>query len=237
MRVRSSQARSWQHDCFLGGAVGPSSKLSCLLLPQVDETATLCYIGSVKSAGPPWTGASKELFKGGVEISDKLRINTRIRVPEVLLIGPDGRRIGVKPLQEALELAAQEGLDLVEVDPVASPPVCRMLDYGKFRYEQTKRERAARKRQRMVEIKEVRLRPKIGEHDLQVKVAAARRFLEEGNRVKVTMRFRGREWTHADIAEGLLRQFAELLEDVAEVEQVPTSGSRDLTMLLSPRKG
>ena len=177
------------------------------------------------------------MSEGGVEISDKLRVNTRIRASEVLLIGADGRRIGVKPLQEALDLAAQEGMDLVEVDPQADPPVCRMLDYGKYRYEQTKRERAARKRQRMVEIKEVRLRPKIGDHDLQIKVAAARRFLEEGNRVKVTMRFRGREWTHSDIAETLLRQIATMLEDVAEVEQVPSSGSREMTMLLSPRKG
>jgi len=171
-----------------------------------------------------------------VEIVEKLRVNTRIRAPEVLLIGPDGRRIGVKPLQEALNLAAQEGMDLVEVDPLANPPVCRMLDYGKYRYEQTKRERAARKRQRMVEIKEVRLRPKIGEHDLQIKVGTARRFLEEGNRVKVTMRFRGREWSHSDIAEAVLQQVATMLEDVAEVEQSPAGGGRELTMLLSPRK-
>lgn len=162
-------------------------------------------------------------------------MNAQIRAQEVLLIGPDGRRIGVKPLQEALKLAAQEGMDLVEVDPLANPPVCRMLDYGKYRYEQTKRERAARKRQRTVEIKEVRLRPKIGEHDLQIKVGAARRFLEEGNRVKVTMRFRGREWSHSDIAESVLQQVATMLEDVAEVEQSP-AGGRELTMLLSPRK-
>ena len=134
-------------------------------------------------------------------------------------------------------MAAQEGMDLVEVDPQASPPVCRLLDYGKFRYEQTKRERAARKRQRIVEIKEVRLRPKIGEHDLQIKVSQARKFLEEGNRVKVTLRFRGREWTHTDIAEALLKQVATLLEDSAVVEQQPTSGGRDLVMLLAPRKG
>ena len=134
-------------------------------------------------------------------------------------------------------MAAQEGMDLVEVDPQASPPVCRLLDYGKFRYEQTKRERAARKRQRMVEIKEVRLRPKIGEHDLQIKVSQARKFLEEGNRVKVTLRFRGREWTHTDIAEDLLKQVAVMLEDSAVVEQQPTSGGRDLVMLLAPRKG
>lgn len=175
--------------------------------------------------------------KGGDEISDKLRINTRIRAQEVLLIGADGRRIGVKPLQEALALAAQEGMDLVEVDPLASPPVCRLLDYGKFRYEQTKRERAARKRQRTVEIKEVRLRPRIGEHDLRIKVGQAQRFLEEGNRVKVTVRFRGREWTHSDIAEELLKGVAARLEQWAEVEQAPTSGGRDLTMLLAPRKG
>jgi len=134
-------------------------------------------------------------------------------------------------------MAVQDGMDLVEVDPQASPPVCRLLDYGKFRYEQTKKERAARKRQRMVEIKEVRLRPKIGEHDLQIKVTQARKFIEEGNRVKVTLRFRGREWTHTDIAEDLLKQVATMLEDTAIVEQQPTSGGRDLVMLLAPRKG
>lgn len=175
--------------------------------------------------------------QGGDEIGDKLRINTRIRAQEVLLIGADGRRIGVKPLQEALSLAAQEGMDLVEVDPLASPPVCRLLDYGKFRYEQTKRERAARKRQRTVEIKEVRLRPRIGQHDLQIKVGQARRFLEEGNRVKVTLRFRGREGTHTDIARALLQDVATMLEKWAEVEQAPASGGRDMTMLLAPRKG
>lgn len=134
-------------------------------------------------------------------------------------------------------MAAEEGMDLVEVDPQANPPVCRMLDYGKFRYEQTKRERAARKRQRTVDIKEVRLRPKIGEHDLQIKVTQARRFIEEGNRVKVTLRFRGREWTHSDIAENLLKQVATALEEVAIVEQQPTAGGRDLVMLLAPKKG
>jgi translation initiation factor IF-3 len=135
-----------------------------------------------------------------------------------------------------LDIALTEGLDLVEVNPVSDPPVCKLMDYGKYRYEQTKRERAARKRQRTVEIKEVRLRPKIGDHDLQVKIRAARRFLEEGNRVKVTMRFRGRERDHLDIARELFRDIAETLEDVGEVEQRPSSAGRDMTMLLAPRK-
>jgi translation initiation factor IF-3 len=196
----------------------------------------LCYIVVTRNAGPVGPGVFGSVQKGGEEINDRLRINTRIRAPEVLLIGADGRRIGVKPIQEALSIAAQEGMDLVEVDPQASPPVCRLLDYGKFRYEQTKKERAARKRQRMVEIKEVRLRPKISDHDLQIKVSQARRFLDEGNRVKVTLRFRGREWTHGDIARELLQQVATDLDDVAVVEQKPTSGGRDLVMLLAPRK-
>ena len=134
-----------------------------------------------------------------------------------------------------MNIAAAEGLDLVQVNPVADPPVCKLMDYGKYRYEQTKRERAARKRQRTVEIKEVRLRPKIGDHDLQVKVRAARRFLEEGNRVKVTLRFRGRERDHTDIAQDLLNEVAEMLEDIAEVEQKPQSAGRDMTMLLAPK--
>jgi translation initiation factor IF-3 len=165
-----------------------------------------------------------------------MRINTGIRAREVLLIDAEGRRVGVKPLQEALDIALTEGLDLVEVNPVSNPPVCRLMDYGKYRYEQTKRERAARKRQRTVEIKEVRLRPKIGDHDLQVKIRAARRFLEEGNRVKVTMRFRGRERDHLDIARDVFRNIADTLEDVGEVEQPPSSAGRDMTMLLTPRK-
>jgi len=152
------------------------------------------------------------------------------------LIGVDGQRIGVKPLQEALDIALEHGLDLVQVNPVADPPVCKLMDYGKYRYEQTKRERAARKRQKTVEIKEVRLRPKIGEHDLLVKVRSARRFLQDGNRVKVSLRFRGRERTHTDIAQKLLERLAGMLEDVAEVEQRPLSAGRDMTMLLAPRQ-
>lgn len=200
----------------------------------VDETETLCYSEHAEAAEP--TGLRARGAKEGFEISDRLRVNTRIRVQEVLLIGADGRRVGVIPIREALSIAAEEGLDLVEVDPVADPPVCRLMDYGKYRYEQTKRERAARKRQRAVEIKEMRLRPKIGDHDLQVKVRTTRRFLEEGNRVKVTLRFRGRERTHTDIAEALLQQVATMLEDVAEVEQAPKAAGRDMTMLLAPRK-
>lgn len=165
-----------------------------------------------------------------------MRVNTRIRAQEVLLIGAEGQRIGVTSLREALDVAAEAGLDLVEVNPVSDPPVCRLMDYGKYRYEQTKRERAARKRQRSVEIKEVRLRPKIGDHDLKVKVRAARRFLNDGDRVKVTLRFRGRERTHTDIAHDLLNQFASMLEDVAVVEQPPKYAGRDMSMLLTPQK-
>lgn len=165
-----------------------------------------------------------------------MRVNNSIRAREVLLIGAEGDRIGVKPLSEALTIAAEAGLDLVEVNPVSSPPVCRLMDYGKYRYEQTKRERAARKRQKTVEVKEVRLRPKIGDHDLQVKVRAARRFLDEGNRVKVTLRFRGRERDHLDIARALLMEIAEDVEDIGEVEQPPSAAGREMTMLLTPKR-
>jgi translation initiation factor IF-3 len=151
-----------------------------------------------------------------------------------LLIDEDGTRVGVISLREALALAEERGLDLVEVAPNATPPVCRILDYGKFRYEQTKKEREARKHQKQAELKEVRLKPKTDDHDLDIKAKQARKFLLAGDKVKFTVRFRGREMAHPDIGREMLEQIAEELRDIATVEQRPLMEGRALSLLLAP---
>jgi len=140
-------------------------------------------------------------------------------VPEVRLIDEDGTHIGVMRTRDALEMARERGLDLVEVQPNASPPVCRLMDYGKFRYEESRRERESRKKQRAVVVKEVRLRPKIDDHDLATKGRQAYRFLQSGDKVKISVLFRGREIAHQDIGEGLLNRLAEQLAPVAVVDR------------------
>ena len=144
--------------------------------------------------------------------------------------------IGIVPTREALNLARERGLDLVEVAPTANPPVCRLMDYGKFLYEKSKRERKARKAQKSVDVKEIRLRPKTGEHDVDFKVRDAHRFLEQGYKVKVRVRFRGREITYPEIARNLLKAFAERLSEVAEIESYPRMEGRSLLMILGPSK-
>lgn len=142
--------------------------------------------------------------------------------------------LGVKPTREALVMARERGLDLVEVSPNADPPVCRMMDYGKFLYEKSKRERKARKAQKTVEVKEIRLRPKTGEHDVEFKVRDAERFLKQGHKVKVRVRFRGREITYPEIARELLVAFSERLSEVSVVESRPRMEGRSMLMILSP---
>lgn len=164
------------------------------------------------------------------------RVNELIRSPEVRLIGPDGDNIGVISVKEALRIAQEAELDLVEVAPNAEPPVCRVMDYGKFLYERTKKEREARKAQVKVEIKEIRLRPKTTEHHRHFKVRDARRWLESGKKVKVRIRFRGREITYPEIALSDLRSIAEDLSDVAIVEQPPSMEGRSMLMVLAPMK-
>ena len=142
--------------------------------------------------------------------------------------------IGIVSAQEALSMARQRGLDLVEVSPNASPPVCRMMDYGKFLYEKAKRERKARKAQKTIDVKEIRLRPKTGEHDIGFKARDAERFLKEGHKVKVRVRFRGREITYPEIGREVLQEFAGRLSSVAEVESAPRMEGRTMLMILSP---
>ncbi|UCC90055.1 MAG: translation initiation factor IF-3 [Anaerolineales bacterium] len=165
------------------------------------------------------------------------RINEEIRAPEVRLIDENGAQVGVISITEALEIARTRETDLVEVAPNASPPVCRLMDYGKFLYERSKREREARRAQKQTEVKEIRLRPKTGEHDIAYKVRDARRFLQKGAKVKVRIRFRGREITHPEVAKELLDRVAEELSDVAEVEKTAAMEGRTMLMILASTKG
>lgn len=165
------------------------------------------------------------------------RVNDSIRVQEVRLIGPDGDNVGVVSIQEAQRIAREAELDLVEVAPNAEPPVCRVMDFGKFVYERAKKEREARKAQTKVEIKEIRLRPKTNEHHRNIKVRNARRWLESGMKVKVRIRFRGREITYPEIALSDLKEIAEDLSDVSVVEQAPGLEGRTMLMVLAPTKG
>lgn len=163
-------------------------------------------------------------------------MNERIRAPQVRVISEDGEQLGVMHPREALELARERGLDLVEVAPTADPPVCRILDYGKYQYEQAKREKQARKAQKQIEVKEVRLRPKTGEHDTQVRLRQARKFLESGAKVKVRVRFRGREIYHPEVATEILDEFAQSLSDVGEIEVKPNMEGRSLLMIMAPAR-
>ena len=174
------------------------------------------------------------LSRRSAEIRDRLRINNRIRARDVRLIDDEGAQVGILPLRDALMMAEERGLDLVEVAPNAVPPVCRIMDYGKFRYEQTKKEREARKNQKQIELKEVRLKPKTDDHDLDVKAKQARKFLLGGDKVKFTVRFRGREIFHPDIGLAMLEQMAEELRDISTVEQRPLMEGKALSLLLAP---
>ncbi|MCU0725722.1 MAG: translation initiation factor IF-3 [Planctomycetes bacterium] len=160
-------------------------------------------------------------------------MNERIRVPEVRLIGDDGEQIGVIQTDLARERARESGLDLVEVAPNARPPVCRLMDYGKFKYEQRKKQQKAREKQHRIRIKGIRLRPKTDDHDFQVKVRQARSFLEEGNKVQVTLLFRGREMSHMDLGRDVLMRFAAELADLSSVERAPKLEGRRMTLLLN----
>lgn len=163
-------------------------------------------------------------------------MNERIRVREVRLIDENGEQLGVLPTSEALRIARDRGLDLVEVAPMASPPVCRLMDYGRYKYEQTKRERDARKHATKVELKEVRLRPKTDEHDIDFKTRAVQRFLKDGDKVKVTLMFRGREMAHPQIGRQILEQMAEAVREFGQVERMPLMEGRTMTMILAPLK-
>lgn len=165
----------------------------------------------------------------------QIRVNHRIRVPEVRVVLDDGSQLGVMATSEALKQAEGRGLDLVEVNPKSMPPVCKILDFGRYKYEEKKRQSEAKRKQTIVELKEVKLRPKTDDHDLNVKVRAARRFLESGNKVKFTVRFRGREITHPQRAQMQLDWLLEQLADVANMEQRPQMEGRTMSLILGPK--
>jgi translation initiation factor IF-3 len=167
---------------------------------------------------------------------DEYRVNHEIDVREVRLIDQDGRMIGVTSLRDALNRAEDAGLDLVEVSPTASPPVCKILDYGKFKYEAQKKANAARKKQRVIEVKEIKMRPSIDDNDYGIKMRKVREFLDEGDKVKVTMRFRGREMAHQHLAMDLLNKVKEEISDIAKVEQMPKLEGRQMIMVMAPLK-
>ena len=162
-------------------------------------------------------------------------INRKIRAREVRVIDPEGEQIGVVPIEAALKTAADLGLDLVEVSPNANPPVCKIMDYGRYKYEQTKKKQEAKKKQTTFQVKEIKVRPKTGDHDLQVKMGHIRKFLGKKDKVKVTVLFRGREITLSDRGRELLQRIAAEFEDIAVVEQYPKFEGRTMMMVLSPK--
>ena len=166
---------------------------------------------------------------------DEHRINGRIESRDVRLIGADGANVGVVPTRQALIMAEEAGLDLVEISPDAQPPVAKILDYGKFRFQEQKKAAEARKKQKVIEIKEIKLRPMIDDHDYEVKMRAAKRFFEEGDKVKVTLRFRGREMVHQDLGYKLLIRVKADMAEIAKVELEPRSEGRQIIMILSPK--
>ncbi len=163
-------------------------------------------------------------------------INEQIRDSEVRLIGPDGNQLGIMSARDAQKVADEAGLDLVKIAPNARPPVCKVIDYGKFRYEQSRKEKDARKKQKIVELKEIRMSPNIDDNDLNTKMNAARKFLTHGDKVKITMRFRGREMAHINNSRPVMEQLAQDLSDIAVVEKAPKVEGRSLSMVLAEKK-
>ena len=166
---------------------------------------------------------------------DNLKINEEIRAREVRVNSATGESLGIMSLRDALQMAAEQQLDLVEVAPTAKPPVCRIMDFGKYRYEQQKREKEAKKKQKVVTVKEVKLRPNIEQHDFNVKLKNALRFIEDGDKVKVTIMFRGRELSHPDLGRQILIKIAEELKELVVVEREPKLEGKNMIMILSPK--
>jgi translation initiation factor IF-3 len=182
-------------------------------------------------------------FPGGLVIKGRfsrkprppqIRINDMIRRPEVRVINPDGQQLGIYPIRQAISIATELGLDLVEINPKTDPPVCRIMDYGKFKYEQKKQANVAKKKQKIIEIKEVKMRPKTDTHDFDFKIKHVRKFIEDGNKVKLTIRFRGREMAHPEMAAKILDRVVESTSDISLIEQKYKLEGRTMTMILAP---
>ena len=168
-------------------------------------------------------------------MSDGPRINEAIRAASVRCIDPEGEQLGILSLDEALRKAEELGLDLVELQPNAAPPVCKILDYGKYKYQAQKRASEARKKQKVIEVKEIKLRPNIDSHDYDVKMRSVRKFLESGDKVKITLRFRGREMAHVELGSQLLERLREDIEEEAKIESLPKMEGRQMIMVLAPK--
>ncbi len=179
--------------------------------------------GSIQRRGPRGKQQRKE------------RINDEIRVPEVRVVDEDGTQLGILSTQEALRITEDKGLDLVEVAPMAKPPVCRIMDYGKFQYQKSKKANLARKKQQIIHVKEVKLRPNTEEHDFAFKLQHAERFLKDGNKAKITVRFRGREMMYADRSKEMLVDFANRLSEISVIELMPKREGRTVVMILAPK--
>ena len=199
------------------------------------DSIKLCFVLSIFSYGEIYLFRICRKGRRYKAISD-LYINEQIRDREVRLIGEDGEQLGVMPTREALERAEEAGLDLVKIAPGAKPPVCKIVDYGKYKYEQTRKDKEAKKKQKVIEVKEIRFSPNIDTNDLNTKSNAARKFLMKGDRVKVTMRFRGREMAHMNSSKHILDEFAENLSDIAVVEKPAKVEGRTMTLQLAQKK-
>ena len=197
---------------------GTSSPATSFIGETVEETTTI-----------------RRPFRAPPPVKEGPRANQEIRVPRVQLIGEDGSNLGEVSIQDALARAEDAGLDLVEISPNASPPVCKILDLGKLKYEKQKKAAEARKKQKTIEIKEIKMRPNIDTHDYEVKMKAVRRFFEDGDKVKVTLRFRGREMAHMELGMQLLNRVKEEVEPIAKVEAEPKLEGRQMMMVLAPR--
>ena len=211
------------------------------LPPQAKRSTAIFVRASVMGAVPlrGCKGCIRVFYlsNGGATVISKVEheLNEEIRDKEVRLISESGEQLGLMSSQEALRMAEEQGLDLVKISPNAVPPVCKLMDYGKFRFEQTKREKEARKNQRVVEIKEIRMSPSIDVNDFNVKLRNAQKFLADGNRCKITVRFRGREMAHTNIGQDLLLKFAEECGEIAVMDKSPKLEGRHMSIFLSPK--
>ncbi len=186
--------------------------------------------GDFSSQQGPRGAAGKERF-------DEPRVNRRIRVPEIRVIGEDGEQLGIMPTLQALRRAELANLDLVEVQPRAKPPVCKIMDYGKYKYEQSRKMAESKKKQQQIELKEIKFRPKTGDHDFDVKVKSLKRFLEKGDKGKVTVMFRGREIVHPEVGREMLNRVIQALGEDALIEQNPRLEGRQMVMIVAPARG
>ena len=205
------------------------------MLPEREPSAVPATASTPRRRGRDGRGLPTPTGTGG-HISTELRINDRIRVPEVRLVGPNGETVGIVPTDQALRLAQDSDLDLVEVAPMARPPVCKLMDYGKFKYENAQKAREARRNQTNVVIKEMKLRPKIDQHDYETKKGHVVRFLRAGDKVKITIMFRGREQHRPELGFRLLQRLAEDVAELGSVESAPKQDGRNMVMVLTPLK-